>query len=128
GEYYVFINIDGTIINLLNILNNQIKNFVYKKQNLSFHEKITCAQIHPNEECLHIIGSHLSIEQTIDGINHLFLPQQASLPSGVMRQESIVINSGKPGYLQFISINYGKLLYYLDIVQENNVSPNDITD
>ncbi|CAF4160826.1 unnamed protein product [Rotaria sordida] len=45
-----------------------------------------------------------------------------------MRQESIVLNSGKPAYLQFISINNGKLLYYLDIVQENDVSPNDITD
>ncbi|CAF1273241.1 unnamed protein product [Rotaria sordida] len=45
-----------------------------------------------------------------------------------MRQESIVMNSGKPGYLQFMSINNGKLIYYLDIVQENYVSPNDIND
>ncbi|CAF4758827.1 unnamed protein product, partial [Rotaria sp. Silwood2] len=37
---------------------------------------------------LHIIGSHLSIEQTIDGINHLFLPQQASLPSGKNKKQN----------------------------------------
>ncbi|CAF3866692.1 unnamed protein product [Rotaria sordida] len=228
GEICVFINVDGRIIYILNILNNQIKSIVIKKKNLSYHDKITCAQIHPNEEtialgtqsgrialwynfinstnkeptisylhwhslpviclafsfdgsyllsggnecvlvkwlyrkseptfrprlgapiihlsssndqtfyvsthsdnCLHIIGSNLSIEQTIGGINHIFLPQQASLPAGIhrfMRQESIVMNSGKPGYLQFMSINNGKLIYYLDIVQENYVSPNDIND
>ncbi len=48
----VFINIDGTIIYLLNLLNNQIKNLIITKQNLSYHDKITCAQIHPNEECI----------------------------------------------------------------------------
>jgi hypothetical protein len=31
---------------------------------------------------LHLIGSNLSIQQTIGGINHMFLPQQASLPAG----------------------------------------------
>ncbi len=43
---------DGTIIYLLNLLNNQIKNYLITKQNLSYHDKITCAQIHPHEECL----------------------------------------------------------------------------
>lgn len=55
------------------------------------------------------------------------------------------MNSGKPGYLQFISIDNEKLLYnveriiilfcllsfiyfQLDIVGENYVSPNDITE
>ncbi|CAF0834731.1 unnamed protein product [Rotaria sordida] len=63
---------------------------------------------------VHVIRSYLSIEETIGGINHIFLPQQASLPAGIHRfmlEESIVMNSGKPGYLQFISINNGKLLY-----------------
>jgi hypothetical protein len=61
----------------------------------------------------------------------MFLPQQESLPAGknkikikskylifdikginvFCREQSIVMNSGKPGYLQFISINNGKLMY-----------------
>ncbi|CAF3504696.1 unnamed protein product [Rotaria sp. Silwood1] len=178
GELCVFINVDGTIIYILNLINNQIKNILITKKNLSYHDKITCAQIHPNEESialgtqsgrialwynfinstnkeptvsylhwhslpvlclafsvdgsyllsgghecvlvkwlyrkseptfrprlgapiihvtsssdqtfyvsthsdnsLHIIGSNLSIQQTIGGINHMFLPQQASLPA-----------------------------------------------
>ena len=31
---------------------------------------------------LHLIESNLSISQTISAINHMFLPQQASLPAG----------------------------------------------
>ncbi|CAF1477561.1 unnamed protein product, partial [Rotaria sordida] len=41
---------------------------------------------------LHIIGSNLSIEQTIGGINHIFLPQQASLPA-VEEQEKLRQNA-----------------------------------
>ncbi|CAF0845741.1 unnamed protein product [Adineta steineri] len=228
GEYCVFVNVDGTIIYLLNLLNNQLKPYPITKQNLSFHEKIICSQIHPTEECialgtqsgrialwynylnsttkeptisylhwhslpvlclgfsfdgsyllsgghecvlvkwlyrkseptflprlgapiihvnasndqtfyacthsdntLHLIGSNLSIQQTIGGINHMFLPQQASLPAGIhvfSRQQALVMNSGKPGYLQFLSIDNGKLLYNLDIVGENYVSPNEMTE
>ncbi len=51
GELSIFINVDGTMIYLLNLLNNQIKHFQITKQNLAYHEKITCAQIHPHEEC-----------------------------------------------------------------------------
>ncbi len=52
GELSVFINPEGTIIYLLNLINNQIKNFQITKQNLSYHDKITCAQIHPKQECI----------------------------------------------------------------------------
>ncbi|CAF3612038.1 unnamed protein product, partial [Rotaria sp. Silwood2] len=38
------------------------------------------------------------------------------------------MNSGKPVYLQFMLIENGKLFYNLDIVGENYVSPNEITD
>jgi hypothetical protein len=31
---------------------------------------------------LHLIGSNLSIQQTISAINQMFLPQQESLPAG----------------------------------------------
>lgn len=62
----------------------------------------------------------------------MFIPQQISLPAGLIfnktfkinkyillikgihvfsRQKSIVMNSGKPGYLQFMSIDNGKLIY-----------------
>ncbi|CAF3068518.1 unnamed protein product [Rotaria socialis] len=228
GELSIFINVDGTIIYLLNLINNQIKSLPITKKNLSYHDKVTCAQIHPNQECvalgtqsgrialwynfvnsttkettvsylhwhslpvicltfsfdgsyllsgghecvlvkwfyrkseptfrprlgspiihitssndqtfyvsthsdnsLHLIGSNLSIQQTIAGINHMFLPQQASLPAGInifIRQQALVMNSGKPGYLQFMSIENGKLIFNLDIVGENYVSPNDITE
>ncbi|CAF1215594.1 unnamed protein product [Adineta ricciae] len=228
GEYGLFINSEGSTIYLLNLLNLQIKTYSITKQNLSYHEKVTCARIHPTEECLalgtqsgrivlwynylnssnkeptisylhwhslpvicltfsfdgsylfsaghecvlvkwlyrkseptfcprlgasilhvnssndqtfyvtthsdntiHLIGSNLSILQTIGGINQMFLPQQASLPAGIhvfARQQALVMNSGKPGYLQFMSMENGKLLYNLDIVGENYVSPNEITD
>ncbi|CAM2701512.1 unnamed protein product [Rotaria socialis] len=84
-----------------------------------------------SDNSLHLIGSNLSIQQTIAGINHMFLPQQASLPAGInifIRQQALVMNSGKPGYLQFMSIENGKLIFNLDIVGENYVSPNDITE
>ncbi len=29
-----------------------MKNLQITKKNLTFHEKITCAQIHPTEECI----------------------------------------------------------------------------
>ncbi|CAF5005095.1 unnamed protein product [Rotaria sp. Silwood1] len=167
GEFGIFINADGTIIYILNIKTNQLKTHAIIKQNLSYHDKITCSQIHPNEECLaigtqsgrialceptfrprlgapiihvtssndqtfyacthsdntlHLIESNLSIQRTIGGINHMFLPQQASLPA------ALVMNSGKPDYLQFTSIDNGKLLYKLDIVGENYVSPNEIAE
>ena len=35
-----------------------------------------------NFSAIHLIGSNLSILQTIGGINQMFLPQQASLPAG----------------------------------------------
>ncbi|CAF4317860.1 unnamed protein product, partial [Rotaria sp. Silwood2] len=44
------------------------------------------------------------------------------------RQQALVMNSGKPVYLQFMLIENGKLFYNLDIVGENYVSPNEITD
>ena len=52
GELSVFINIEGAIITLLNVLNNQLKVLPIRKKNLSYHDKITCAQLHPTEECL----------------------------------------------------------------------------
>ncbi len=52
GEFCVFINADGTIIYLLNIKSNQMKNVPITKQNLSYHDKITCLQIHPTEESI----------------------------------------------------------------------------
>ncbi|CAF1390598.1 unnamed protein product [Rotaria sordida] len=61
----------------------------------------------------------------------MFLPQQASLPAGIHAfncQQALVMNSGKPDYLQFTSIDNGKLLYNLDIVGENYVSPNEIAE
>ena len=63
------------------------------------------------EIALHLIGSNLTIQQTISAINHMFIPEQSSLPAGIhvfTRQNSIVMNSGKPGYLQFMSIGNGK--------------------
>ncbi|CAF4323123.1 unnamed protein product, partial [Rotaria magnacalcarata] len=44
------------------------------------------------------------------------------------RQQALVMNSGKPVYLQFMLIENGKLFYNLYIVGENYVSPNEITD
>jgi hypothetical protein len=44
----------------------------------------------------------------------MFLPQQSSLPAGIhlfSRQQSIIMNSGRAGYLQFMSIDNGKLIY-----------------
>lgn len=52
GKWCVFINVDGTIIYLLNLSNNQMKSVVLTKENLSFHHKLTCGQIHPGEECI----------------------------------------------------------------------------
>ncbi|CAF1251334.1 unnamed protein product [Rotaria sordida] len=212
-EFGIFINADGTIIYILNIKTNQLKTHAITKQNLSYHDKITCSQIHPNEECLalgtqsestvsylhwhslpvlclsfstdgsyllsgghecvlvkwlfrkseptfrprlgapiiyvtssndqtfyvcthsdntlHLIGSNLSIQRTIGGINHIFLPQQASLPAGIHAfncQQALVMNRGKPDYLQFTSSDNGKLLYNLDIIGENYVSQNEIAE
>ncbi|CAF5049173.1 unnamed protein product, partial [Rotaria sp. Silwood1] len=84
-----------------------------------------------SDNTLHLIESNLSIQRTIGGINHMFLPQQASLPAGIHVfncQQALVMNSGKPDYLQFTSIDNGKLLYKLDIVGENYVSPNEIAE
>ncbi|CAF1265409.1 unnamed protein product [Rotaria sordida] len=84
-----------------------------------------------SDNTLHLIGSNLSIQRTIGGINHMFLPQQASLPAGIHAfncQQALVMNSGKPDYLQFTSSDNGKLLYNLDIVGENYVSPNEIAE
>lgn len=52
GQFGIFINSDGTTVYLLNFISNQMKSFVLTKQNLSFHQKITCAQIHPQQECI----------------------------------------------------------------------------
>ena len=46
----------------------------------------------------------------------MFIPQQVSLPAGIhvifIRTKIIIVmNSGKPGYLQFMSIENGKLIY-----------------
>ncbi len=52
----------------------------------------------------------------------MFIPQQVSLPAGIhvfQRQKALVMNSGKPGYLQFMSIDNGKLIYNVKI---NNIS------
>ncbi|CAF1373922.1 unnamed protein product [Rotaria sordida] len=84
-----------------------------------------------SDNTLHLIGSNLSIQRTIGGINHMFLPQQASLPAGIHAfncQQALVMKSGKPDYLQFTSSDNGKLLYNLDIVGENYVSPNEIAE
>lgn len=48
----MFINNEGTMIYLLNLINNQMKNVVLTKENISFHQKLTCAQIHPQGECI----------------------------------------------------------------------------
>ncbi len=50
---------------------NSMSNRIYSKK------KFLCFLL-----ALHLIGSNLSIQQTIGGINHMFLPQQASLPAG----------------------------------------------
>jgi hypothetical protein len=46
------------------------------------------------EIALHLTGSNLTIQQTISAINHMFIPEQSSLPAGIhvfIRQNSIVI-------------------------------------
>ena len=48
----MFINGEGTIIYLFNLVSNQLKHINIKKQNLAFHDKVTCAQLHPTEQCL----------------------------------------------------------------------------
>ena len=52
GEYCVFMNGEGTIVYLFNLIANQLKSVVLTKQNLSFHQKITCVEIHPHGQCL----------------------------------------------------------------------------
>ncbi|CAF4150298.1 unnamed protein product, partial [Rotaria sordida] len=70
--------------------------WLYRKSEPTFRPRLGAPIIHlsssndqtfyvstHSDNCLHIIGSNLSIEQTIGGINHIFLPQQASLPAVV---------------------------------------------
>ena len=62
---------------------------------------------------LQVISSHLTIKQTISGINQRFLNEENSYPAGIhmlMRERAIVMNCGKPGHLQLISIDDGKLI------------------
>ena len=41
-------NVEGTILYLLDLFTNQFKVHSLSKANLSFHQKIVCAQIHPH--------------------------------------------------------------------------------
>ena len=52
-----------------------MKNIVITKQNLSYHEKITCAQIHPNDECLALGTQSGRIALWLEVFNFIFLAE-----------------------------------------------------
>jgi len=88
-----------------------------------------CLTTHEDNN-IQIISSHLTIKQTISGLNQRFLNEENSSPAGLhmfMRERSIIMNCGKPGHLQMISIDDGKLISNLDIVGENYISPSEIS-
>jgi NET1-associated nuclear protein 1 (U3 small nucleolar RNA-associated protein 17) len=90
-----------------------------------------------SDNSIHLIGSNLSIMQTF---STFICPNFSSCiqsnaenaltfyPCGLTQFSSLncLITNGRPGHLQFYSFNSDKLLFNLDIVDENYISPENL--
>ncbi|RNA06715.1 WD repeat-containing 75-like [Brachionus plicatilis] len=90
------------------------------------------------DNTIHLIGANMKVVQTISTflcplfqtINKEILKNSnfTLYPTGLnyFNKMSCLVTNGKPGHLQFYSINSDKLLFNLDIVNENYISPENL--
>jgi NET1-associated nuclear protein 1 (U3 small nucleolar RNA-associated protein 17) len=84
------------------------------------------------DNTIHLIGTNLNVIQTFSGfLCPKFCSKQFNdtlYPVGLkyFKPLNCFITNGKPGHLQFYAFNSDKLIFNLDIVDENYISPENL--
>lgn len=86
------------------------------------------------DNTIHIIGTNMTVQQTFCGFLSPGLGQKSLKSTETLYHTGLnyfqklncLVTNGKPGHLQFYSYSSDKLLFNLDIVEENYISPENL--